>query len=143
MLFTLLRQFSFFKTHCTFLQTCVYFLILRMVLAYGELLLTVSAEILFSLDQHCGMAANANILGNSSKPIKRPWLFFFLFVFGSLPIPSPLWINRCWRRVGKLWITPSSSSSEVSHLISIFLNMILVKCRREKKVNVHFFNTLI
>jgi hypothetical protein len=31
----------------------------------------------------------------------------------------------------------------VSHLISIFLNMILVKCRREKKVNVHFFNTLI
>lgn len=58
---------------------------LRVVLAFGELLLTVSTEIL-SVDQHCGMAANANILGNSSKSTRDPGWFFvclFLFVFPS------------------------------------------------------------
>lgn len=53
---------------------------LRMVLAFGELLLTVSTES-YSVDHHCGMAANANILGNSSKSTKDPGWFVGLFVF--------------------------------------------------------------
>lgn len=61
-------------------RTCIYSHMLRMVLAFGELLLTVSTES-YSVDQHCGMAANANILGNSSKSTRDPGWFVGLFVF--------------------------------------------------------------
>lgn len=97
-------------------RTCIYSHMLRMVLAFGELLLTVSTES-YSVDQHCGMAANANILGNSSKSIRDPGWFVGLFGFFF-----PFSISRDGRRVGKLWIiTPSSSSSEVSHSICFIL----------------------
>lgn len=68
---------------------------LRMVLAFGELLLTVSTES-YSVDHHCGMAANANILGNSSKSTRDPGWFVGLFVF--FPSESA----GMERRVGKL-----------------------------------------
>lgn len=95
-----------------------------------------------SVDQHCGMAANANVLGNSSKSIRDPGCFIFVVVVSKA---SPFsWVSRVGRRVGKLWITPSSSSSEVSHLIStFFFNMILVKCRREKEKKEEVFTFLI
>lgn len=81
------------------------------------------------------MAANANILGNSSKSTRDPgWFFVCLFSFFLLN-------QQGWKEesVGKLQMTPSGSSSEVSHSIHFFFNMILVKCRREKKEEVFTF----
>lgn len=137
MLFIFSKQFIFVSAFVHLDRTCIYSHMLRMVLAFGELLLTVSTES-YSVDQHCGMAANANILGNSSKSTRDPGWFVGLFVFFFFPF----WISRDGRRVGKLWIiTPSGSSSEV-HIQYQFVcfNMILVNVEeRENRGSIHFF----
>lgn len=109
-------SFHFLKHIVHFYRTCFYSCMLMMVLAFGELLLTVFTEILFhgptlwhgSKCQHFGgIAANLQetLIG-----------FCFCFYFCC-----PFQNSRDGRRkVQKLGITSSGSSSEVSHSISIF-----------------------
>lgn len=141
MLFTLFKTVFILKHIICFYRTCIYSCMLRMVLEFGELLLTVSTEILFQwtnivawqqMPAFWGIAANL-----------QETLVVFVFVFNLFFVC--FLISRDGRGIGKLWITPSCSSSEVSYSISIKKKktMILVKCRREKEKSVHFFNTLI
>lgn len=138
MLFTQ-NSFHFLKHIVHFYSTCAYSRMLRMVLAFDELLLTVSTEILFQWTNIVAWQQMPTFWGNSSKSTRDPGWFVGFFVF------FPFWISRDARRVGKLWITPSGSSSEVSHSISVsclfVFNMILVNVeeREEKRGSVHFF----
>uniref|UniRef100_A0A671DHA9 Uncharacterized protein n=1 Tax=Rhinolophus ferrumequinum TaxID=59479 RepID=A0A671DHA9_RHIFE len=67
-----------------FYSTCAYSHMLRTVLAFDELLLTVSTEILFQWTNIVAWQQMPAFWGNSSKSTRDPGWFVGFFVFFSL-----------------------------------------------------------